>query len=67
MLRFVIVAFEILALIMFLRSAFVQLWLSDMQTTTTRWMHVISMGIDKQQLTNFRNGISEQVQDLSEP
>lgn len=38
-----------------------------MQATITQWMLRISMGIDKQQLAKFRNGISEQVQDLSEP
>ncbi|MFQ3192005.1 MAG: hypothetical protein ACI936_003156 [Paraglaciecola sp.] len=67
MLRFVVVTFEILALIMILRSAFVQRWLSDMQTTTTRWMHVISMTIDNQQLDKFRNEISAHIQDLTNP
>jgi hypothetical protein len=67
MLRFVVVTFEILALIMILRSAFVQFWLSDMQTTTSDWMHGISMTIDNQQLAKFRSEISLQVQDLSEP
>jgi hypothetical protein len=67
MLRFVVVTFEILALIMILRSAFVQFWLSDMQTTTSEWMHGISMTIDNQQLAKFRNDISAHVQDLSEP
>jgi len=67
MFRFVVVTFEILALIMILRSAFVQFWLSDMQTSTSQLMHGISMTIDNQQLAKFRNGISEQVHDLSEP
>lgn len=67
MLRFVVVTFEILALIMILRSAFVQFWLSDMQTSTSQWMHGISMTIDNQQLAKFRNQISDHVQDLSEP
>tara|TARA_R110002167_G_scaffold109910_2_gene280088 strand:- start:979 stop:1338 length:360 start_codon:yes stop_codon:yes gene_type:complete len=67
MLRFVVVTFEILALIMILRSAFVQFWLSDMQTNTSQWMHGISMTIDNQQLAKFRNQISDHVQDLSEP
>ncbi|WP_339720939.1 hypothetical protein [uncultured Paraglaciecola sp.] len=67
MLRFVVVTFEILALIMILRSAFVQFWLSDIQTTTSQWMHGISTTIDNQQLAKFRNEISEHVQDLSEP
>lgn len=66
MLRFVVVTFEVLALIMILRSAFVQFWLSDMQTTTSEWMHGISMTIDNQQLAKFRNDISAHVQDLSE-
>ena len=67
MLRFVIVTFEILALIMILRSAFVQYWLSDMQTTTSQWMHGISMTIDNQQLAQFRNEISAHFQDLNQP
>jgi len=67
MLRFVVVTFEILALIMILRSAFVQFWLSDMQSSTSQWMHGISMTIDNQQLAKFRNGISTHVQDLTEP
>jgi hypothetical protein len=67
MLRFVVVTFEILALVMILRSVFVQFWLSDMQTTTTQWMHGISMTIDNQQLTKFRNEISAHIQDLTEP
>ena len=66
MLRFFVVTFEILALIMILRSALVQLWLSDMQTTTSQWMHGISMTIDNQQLAKFRNEISEQVQGFTE-
>jgi hypothetical protein len=66
MLRFFIVMFEILALIMILRSALVQLWLSDMQTTTSQWMHGISMTIDNQQLAKFRNEISGQVQGFTE-
>ena len=65
MLRFVVVTFEVLALIMILRSPFVQLWLSDMQTSTSQWMHGISMTIDNQQLIKFRNGISAHVQNLS--
>lgn len=67
MLRFVVVTFEILALIMVLRSAFVQFWLSDMQTTTSQWIEGISTTIDNQQLAKFRNNISAHVQGLSEP
>jgi hypothetical protein len=67
MLRFVIFTFEVLALSMILRSAFVQFWLSNMQTTTTQWMHDISMTIDNQQLARFRNEISAHVQSLTEP
>jgi hypothetical protein len=67
MLRFVVVTFEILALVMILRSGFVQFWLSDIQMTTTQWMHGISMTVDNQQLAKFRNEISAHVQDLTEP
>ena len=67
MLRFVVVTFEILALVMILRSAFVQFWLSDMQTSTSQWMHNISMTIDNQQLAKFRDDIADQVQGFTEP
>lgn len=67
MLRFVVVTFEILALIMILRSSFVQFWLSDMQMSTSEWMHNISLTIDNHQLNKFRNGISQSVQGLTEP
>ena len=67
MLRYVVVTFEILALIMIFRSAFAQFWLADMQTSTSQWMHNISMTIDNQQLTQLRDEISENVQDLNKP
>ena len=67
MLRFIVVTFEILALIIILRSAFVQFWLSDIQTSASQWIHNISMMIDNQQLVKFRNEISAQVQNLTEP
>ena len=67
MLRFFVITFEILTLIMILRSAFVQFWLSDMQTSTSQWMHDVSMVIDNQQLTKFRKEILAQVQNLTEP
>ncbi|WP_299082092.1 hypothetical protein [uncultured Paraglaciecola sp.] len=66
MLRFIVVTFEVLALIVILRSAFVQFWLSDVQTSTSEWMEGISLTIDNQQLTKFREDISTQMQDLSE-
>ena len=67
MLRSVVVTFEILVLIIILRSAFVQLWLSDMQTTTSQWMLDASLTIDNHQLAEFRNGISAHVQGLTVP
>ena len=67
MLRFVVITFEVLALIMILRSALVQSWLSDMQTATSQWMHGISMTIDNRQLAKFRTEISTQLQDLTAP
>ena len=67
MFRFVVVTFEILALIMILRSGFVQFWLSDKQTSTTQWMYGISMTIDNQQLAKFRNDISDHVQNFTDP
>ena len=65
MLRFVIVTFEVLALIMILRSALVQLWLSDIQTSTSQWMHSVVMRIDNQQLGTLRNDVVEHVQNLT--
>ncbi|MBL4631709.1 MAG: hypothetical protein JKY14_11310 [Paraglaciecola sp.] len=67
MLRFVLVTFGILTLIMILRSTFAQIWLSDMQTGTSKWMHSLSMVIDNQQLAKFRDEISANVQDLNKP
>lgn len=67
MLRFIVVSFEILALVMVLRSAFVQYWLSDMQTTTSQWMLGVSQTIDNQQLAKLRNEITNQVADLTAP
>ena len=67
MLRFGVVTLEILALIIILRSALMQFWLSDMQTTTSQWMHGLSVTIDNQQLAKFRNEISDHVQNLSDP
>jgi len=67
MLRFIVVTLEILALVMILRSEFVQFWLSDMQTNTSQWMHGISMTIDNQQLAKFRNQIADHLEDLTEP
>ncbi|MGK0380778.1 MAG: hypothetical protein ACI8QG_000521 [Flavobacteriales bacterium] len=67
MLRFVVITFEVLALIMILRSAFVQSRLSDMQSATSQWMHGISMTIDNRQLAKFRTEISTLLQDLTAP
>jgi hypothetical protein len=66
MFRFVVVTFEVLALIMILRSAFVQFWLSDMQTSASDWMVELSLTIDRQQLAKFREGIVANTQKLSE-
>ena len=66
MFRFVVVTFEILALIMILRSAFMQRLFSDIQASTLQWMHSISMTIENQQLSKFRNGISENIQNLTD-
>ena len=66
MFRFVVITFEILALIMILRSGLVQFWLSDIQTSTTQWIHGVSMTMDNQQLAKFRNDISDHVQNLTD-
>ena len=67
MLRLVVVVFEVLVLIMILRSAFVQSWLSDIQTITSQWVHGISMTIDNQELVDFRIDISAHMQNLTAP
>lgn len=66
MFRFVVVSFEILALIMILRSAFVQFWLSDIQTTASQWMNDVSLVLDNKQLSSFRSGIVKHSQNLNE-
>mgnify|MGYP007046326772 CR=1 FL=1 len=43
MFKFFIVTFEILALVMVLRTSFVQFWLSDIQSSTADWMLEMSM------------------------
>ena len=66
MLRFIVITFEVLALIVILRSAFVQFWLSDVQTSTSEWMLDLSLTIDNQQLSEFNEMVSPYLQDFSE-
>jgi len=66
MFRFVVVTFEVLALVMILRSAFVQFWLSDLQVTASQWINDITLVIDNKQLANFRSGITQHSQNLNE-
>lgn len=66
MFRFVVVTFEVLALIMVLRSAFVQFWLSDLQMTASQWMNDVSLVLDNKQLADFRSDITQHSQNLNE-
>ncbi|MGS2721675.1 hypothetical protein [Paraglaciecola aestuariivivens] len=64
MFRFVVVSFEILALIMVLRSDFVQYWLSDLQTSASQWMDQVANVVENQQLSEFREDIKNYSQNL---
>ncbi|MGJ8679324.1 hypothetical protein [Paraglaciecola sp.] len=65
MFKFFIITFEILALVMVLRTSFVQFWLSDLQSSTADWMLELSMVIDNQQLEKLRNEIAPHTQNLN--
>lgn len=66
MLRFIVITFEILALVVIMRSAFVQYWLSDMQSATSDWMHELSLTLEKRELADFRDNIRSHAEDLNE-
>ncbi|MCF2948751.1 hypothetical protein L0668_11585 [Paraglaciecola aquimarina] len=65
MFKFFIVTFEVLALVMVLRTSFVQFWLSDIQSSAADWMLEMSMLIDNQQLEKLRAEISPHTQNLN--
>lgn len=66
MFRFFVVIFEVLALVMILRTSFVQFWLSDFQSSVADWMLEISLVVETQQLQELRNEIAPHTQNLHE-
>jgi hypothetical protein len=66
MFRFFVITFEILVLVLILRSPFVQFWLSDVQASIADWMLDMSLIVDNQQLASFRQEIALRTQNLSE-
>jgi hypothetical protein len=60
-----VITFEILALVVVLRSPFVQYWFSGMQTAAANWMFDVSMIIDNKELADFRNEIAPHMQNLN--
>ncbi len=66
MIRFLVVSFEILVLIMVLRSDFVQFWLSDLQSKASQWMTEISSSLDNNQLEELRDTVKVQSLNLNE-
>lgn len=64
MFKLFVVTFEILALVMILRSSFVQYWLADLQDSAANWMLEMSLLIDKQQLDELRAEIGPHTQNL---
>jgi hypothetical protein len=66
MFKFFIITFEILALVMVLRTSFVQFWLSDIQASAADWMLEMSMVVDNQQLQSLRNEMAPHTQNLNE-
>ncbi len=66
MFKFFVVTFEILALVVVLRSSFVQYWLADFQDAAANWMLEISLLMDKQQLETLRAEIMPHTQNLAD-
>ena len=64
MFRFFVITFEILALVVILRTPFVQFWFSDIQTSVANWMLEVSMTMEKSQLDDFRTEIAPHIQNL---
>jgi hypothetical protein len=65
MFKLFIVAFEILALVMVLRTSFAQFWITDLQTSAADWMLEMSLMVDKQQLATLRDELAPHTQNLT--
>ncbi|WP_340680264.1 hypothetical protein [Paraglaciecola sp.] len=66
MLRFFIIVFEILALVVALRSPFVHYLFGDTHKHVANWMLDLSLLAEKKQLAEFRNLIVSQMENLND-
>jgi hypothetical protein len=66
MLRFFIIAFEILALVAVLRSPFVHYLFGDAHQHVSNWMLDLSLIAEKKQLAEFRKIIVSRIQNLND-
>ncbi|MFT2090019.1 hypothetical protein [Paraglaciecola sp. 2405UD69-4] len=66
MFRWFVTAFGILAVVVILRTPFVQFWIADIQTKLADWMLEISLVVERQQLESFREEIKPHTENLRE-
>lgn len=66
MFRWFIGAFGILAVVIILRTPFVQFWFADIQKKMADWMFEASLIVEKQQLESFREEIKPHTENLRE-
>ena len=66
MFRLLIVSLEIIALVAFLQSQFMQYLFSDMQSSIADWMTEISQMAEKKELNNLRDRVSPNLVNLNE-
>jgi hypothetical protein len=66
MLRAFVVFIEVAALVILLRTSFVQYWLSDIQTSVSGWMISISEIPERQELGRMRDDLYPEITDMSE-
>jgi len=64
MLRFFIIAAEIIVLVIVLRSPFVQYLFADIQNTVSDWLISITTVAERTELANLREKIDEQLSPL---
>jgi hypothetical protein len=64
MLRFFIIAAEIIVLILVLRSPFVQYLFEDIQNTVSDWLVSIATAAERESLTNLQEDISGKLSPL---
>lgn len=66
MLRFFIIAFEILALVAALRSPFVHYLFGDTHKQVANWMLDLSLLAERKQLEEFRRSIVSRIENLND-